>query len=332
MRIVLLLSVYFIALIANPQWFYKIQKTNSHVYIGYGSNEDSSKAKQEALNDIVSQISVSINSSITNSEQETDGKYKKDYKFTSSQKSAATLYDYKILKSEYYKQKYYVALEYENIPSLDKFTKKILASKLTVKKNEKQNTYINNTNVAKRLKKDLNRDIDFSLQRKDKKWFIKYSSILQPLDKKDFSKFFTSVENEIVEIKTNKKRDILYDGDKFFFKVKSLKNGYVSIFSVYEDGTVSTLVRNVKIVSKKIENIPDEDFETIPEAGLMKAGEETYDMYVVIYSSKKMRFDDFAYADEELIIEEKYKNFDELIEYLDDKTYATLKVVTKPRD
>ena len=44
-----------------------------------------------------------------------------------------------------------------------------------------------------------------------------------------------------------------------------------------------------------------------------------------------MKFDSFAYADDELISEEKYKNFDELIEFLDDKIYTTLKVVTKPR-
>ena len=118
---------------------------------------------------------------------------------------------------------------------------------------------------------------------------------------------------------------------KFFFKVKSTKKGFVSILSIYEDGTVSTLVRNIPINKNKLENIPDEEYESIPEAGLMQRGIETYDLYVAVYSDEKLHFDSFAYADEKLIDEEKYKNFDELIEFLNDKTYSTLKVVTKPR-
>ncbi len=80
------------------------------------------------------------------------------------------------------------------------------------------------------------------------------------------------------------------------------------------------------------ENIPDIDFEMIPQAGLMQENVETYDLYVAIFSKNKINFDQFAYADSELISEEKYKNFDELIEILDDKIYATIKIVTKPKE
>ena len=124
---------------------------------------------------------------------------------------------------------------------------------------------------------------------------------------------------------------ILYNEDMFFFKVKSSKAGYLSILTVYEDGTVSTLMRNIHVEAAELTNLPDEDFESIPQAGLMKRGIETYDLYVLLYSKKRIIFDSFAYADEELIDEEKYKNFDELIEFINDKDYATLKVVTKPR-
>ena len=124
---------------------------------------------------------------------------------------------------------------------------------------------------------------------------------------------------------------ILGDGDKFYFKVKSAQSGFVSIVSVYEDGTVSTLMRNVPISANKLQNIPDKEFETIPEAGLQKNGEQTYDLHVAIFSPNKLTFDAFATADEKLISDEKYKNFDELIGFLDNKTFATLKVVTKPK-
>ena len=53
-------------------------------------------------------------------------------------------------------------------------------------------------------------------------------------------------------------------------------------------------------------------------------------MYVVIYSDKKLIFNRFAVASDDIIDDERYKNFDELIESLDGKEYATLKVITKP--
>ncbi|MEA2073806.1 MAG: hypothetical protein U9O86_09500, partial [Campylobacterota bacterium] len=212
---------------------------------------------------------------------------------------------------------------------LDKFTRKI--NLLNLPASKVSNSYLKHTNIAKKLKKSLAKEIDFSLLRKDKKWFIKYKSVLQVLDKKDFASFFTSTYNPELSLHTDKKRDILYDGDKFYFKVESAKDGYVSILTVYEDGTVATLVRNVKVSKKTLEKIPDEDFETIPEAGLLHKGVETYDMYVLLNSPKRLRFDSFAYADSELINEEKYKNFDTLIEFMNNKSVTTLKVVTKPR-
>jgi len=42
-------------------------------------------------------------------------------------------------------------------------------------------------------------------------------------------------------------------------------------------------------------------------------------------------FDSFAYAGDEITNAEKYKNFDEFIELLDGKVFASLKVVVKPR-
>ena len=332
MKSVVLFLVLLSSIYANPMWYHSLQKTKPNTYIGYGSGVDEVHAKQEAFNDIASQISVSVSNTLKQSQKIEDGKYKNIEEYIASQNSKATLYDYALIKSEFDNGKYFVAVEYENIPSLDKFVRKIKLDNFNLDKSEKQNNYLKETNIAKKLEKSLNKKIDFNLLRKDAKWYVKYKNILQPLDKKDFSFFFASISNADLEINTNKKRDILYDGDKFFFKLKSKQQGYVSIFSVYEDGTVSTLVRNIPIEQNRLENIPDEDFESIPEAGLMKQGEETFDLYVAIFSSKKMRFDSFAYADEELISEEKYKNFDELINFIDDKTYTTLKVVTKPKN
>lgn len=330
MRHLFLFFVLVASAFANPSWYYNVQSTKAHSYVGYGSGESEADARQEAFNDIASQISVSVDNSFSQKEIVQGGDIQSTQDFSSTQKSKATLYDYELLKSEFADGKYFVAIEYENIPSFDKFVNKIKRSHIELR-DEKQNSYLAKTPMAKRLKRELQKDIDFSLVRKDTKWFIKYKNILQVLDSRDFGMFFSTQTNKDASIHTNKPRDILYNEDRFFFKVKSSKKTYASILTVYEDGTVSTLIKNVALKKDKLEKIPDEDFESIPEAGLIKDGVETYDLYVLLLSDKKLHLDGFAQADEELIEEEKYKNFDELIEFLDAKNYATLKVFTKPR-
>ena len=317
---------------ANPVWYYNLPASKANTYIGFGSGLDEAHAKEEAFNDITSQISVSVDTTMSKKQRLYNKEYHSTEEFRSLQKSSAVLYDYSLRKSEYSDGKYFVAVEYENIPSLDKFVNKIVSTYMLENlKNEKQNTYVRKTQIAKKLRKKLGKDINFSLVRKDKKWYIQYKKVLQVLDQKDFGKFFSSIHSNTLKLNTNKKRNILYNEDMFFFKVKSSKAGYLSILTVYEDGTVSTLMRNIHVEAAELTNLPDEDFESIPQAGLMKRGIETYDLYVLLYSKKRIIFDSFAYADEELIDEEKYKNFDELIEFINDKDYATLKVVTKPR-
>ena len=66
---------------------------------------------------------------------------------------------------------------------------------------------------------------------------------------------------------------------------------------------------------------PDKDFESIPQARLLQKDVETYDMYIFIVSDKKLILDSFATAGDELIRDDRYKNFDQLLEFLDDKEY-----------
>ena len=110
----------------------------------------------------------------------------------------------------------------------------------------------------------------------------------------------------------------------------SKKQGYITLLTVYENGTVATLIKNISIKKAQTKNIPDEKFESVFEAGLIEEGKETFDLYVAIWSPKKLFFDQFARADEELIDNERYKNFDDLIELMGNSTFATVKVIKKP--
>ena len=332
MKVFLFLMVCGVSLFAEPSWYRQLADNNPSKYIGYGEGQSRAEAVKRALNEISSKISISVSVGSSSSQRNTNGKFEKKSEHISVQKSAAVIKDWTELKQSLESGTYYIAIEYEKIPSLNKFVKKVIARKGDGSFiDTTQNSYLKHTPMASKLKKHFKQDINFELFRDNRKWSLKYGDTTQELDNKDFAKFFTSVDNKDLHIALDRNRRFLFDGETFYFKIKSTNAGFISVLTVYEDGTVATLVRNIAVKKNAKENIPDKDFEAIPEAGLIKPGVETYDLYVVIYSNKKIKFDSFAYADSSLINEEKYKNFDELIEILDGQEYTTLKVVTKPK-
>jgi len=320
-----LLLVLVLNLHAAPSWYHNLEKKSGNFYIGYGQGSSEQSAKKEALNDISSQISVIIDSSLSSDMGVNDGKSYKNVQDKSSLRSYAQIQGYTVKKLEIDKGQYYIALSYENIPSIDKFNRKL--SKVKTHMPVVLNSYLSKTPISK----ELNKKLDFSLKRKDGLWYIKYKNIYQALDSHDFSNFFTSTTNKKLSITTSKANSIMHNGDTFFFKLLSKQDGYVTIFTVYEDGTVAKLMSNIVVRKNKLEHIPDEEFESVLQAGLIEEGKETFDLYVVVFSQTKKYYDRFASADEELIEDERYKNFDALISLIDTMDYVTLKLVTKPR-
>ena len=316
-----------VALFGQPDWYYSIAPS-SNTYIGYGQGQSEAKAKEDALNSIASQISTQTENSFKKKTEVNNDSLNKSMQEIRSQKSAAKLSDYKILKQQKIENTFYVAISYENLPSLQKFAKKVI---MTLPENEVQNSYIKNTFFAKKLKDIVGKNVAFDLRRKDRLWYVGYGSIMQVLDDEDFSDFFKTIHTKNVDFMTDTGREVLYEGDQFYFKTKSNKDGFISIISVYEDGTVATLVKNIKVKAGELTNIPDKDFESVLEAGLITPRVETYDLYIALWSDEKVSLDMFARADENLIEDERYKNFHELITYLNDKEFSSLKIVTKPR-
>ncbi len=322
---IILFNIYLFGSYA-PSWYHNLPN-KPNFYIGYGSASNEFQAKANARSDISSSISVSIDSTFSKQSKSEKGKFTKTIKQNSLQKSKSIISDTKLLKIESYNGIYFVALEYENIPSLDKFIRKLPKNII----NQTQNTYIKKTIINKKIRKRLGKNINFSLIRKDYAWLIKYKNATQILSKKDFEGFFKTIKNDNISIKLNKQKNILQEKDEFYFKVKSKKDGFVSILSVYEDGTVSILMKNIKFNKNIMQDIPDKEFEQIPTANLLKANTSTYDLHIALFSKRKLALDEFAYADSEIIKDEKHKNFDSLIQYLDDKTFSSIKVFTKPR-
>ena len=325
MKKLLLIIITITSAFATPAWYQQLNDTQENYYIGYGQARSDKKARDLALDDIASQISTTVDNSLQQSTSVNNDAVQTNIKKRSSHKSYAKLQGYKKLNYTVENGIHYIALSYENIPSLDKFNRKL--SKLSRSENEQQNPYLANTPMAKKLIKK----IDFSLLRKDKLWYIHYRDIFQSLDNNDFSKFFASQKSGELSIRTHNNHSVLHDGENFFFKIHSAKSGFITLFTVYEDGTVATLMRNVAVDSHSNINVPNQENSSIFQAGLIAEGKETFDLYIVLFTPQEHYFDNFAQADEALISDERYKNFDELIELFREYPFTTLKVITKPQ-
>ncbi|MDQ1340630.1 MAG: hypothetical protein QG567_1788, partial [Campylobacterota bacterium] len=77
--------------------------------------------------------------------------------------------------------------------------------------------------------------------------------------------------------------------------------------------------------------VPSEDSESVFEAATLFENKDSFDLFVAIFSSKPLTFDDFSTADEEINQDEKTKKFNKLIEFLNNKSFSALKVITRAR-
>ena len=311
-------------LFAAPSWYYTLKHQLPNFYIGYGQGTSEAIAKRAALESLSEQISVSVNSEVFQNTNVTDGKVKKEFNVKSSVVSSARISGYEVIKADSVNGRYYIALGYENIPGIDKFNRELNTRNIT--KNEHQNNYLRQCPIAKKVSKN----IDFDLKRKDGLWYLQYQDIFQVLSPADFEYFFTSLTSEKLQIITDRDNRNLHDGDRFYFNVTSQESGYVTVFTVYENGTVATLISNIAVQRGEIQRLPDEENMSALEAGLIEQGKETFDLYVAVFSPDKHYFDQFACADEALVQNERYKNFDALIGLMGEMEFATVKVVTKP--
>ena len=315
-----------------PSWYHAAFDVKPNHYVGFGEGESEAEAKQNALNDIASQMNTKIDSEVIQNKKQTDGSFSKNIEFKSIQKIKATLSDYDVQKFEKQNGRYFFKIEYENISNIDRLIKKlsiVLDANATSAKDKKSN-FLQRSSIAKKINEHFAKDIALQIQRQNNAWNLKSNGITQIINDDEFSKFFVTIADENLSIATSKKDNVLYDGDEFWYKINSKNSGFASVVSVYEDGTVCTLIKNHKIKSG-VNILPDDKHGSIPTAGLLVAGSETFEMVFVILSDKKLMFDNFADSSVETNNQEKYKNFGEFVEFLNDKKFATAKVITKPR-
>lgn len=320
-------------LFSQPLWYHTQNETKPNHYLGFGEGASEAEAKQNALNDIASQISVKIENELIQNKTHSNGGFEKNIQMKSIQKTSANLSDYKVLDFAQERGRFYFKIGYENISNIDK-----LARKLRNKKDEnvtlappKSQKFLQQSLMAKSLKEAVGTEVELQIFRRNNAWSLVSNNFVHNISDEEFASFFYAVSNPQISVRTNKKDNILYDGDEFHFLVESSEDGFASIASVYEDGTVVILLKNSKIAKNVLTKLPQKEDVLEPVAGLLHPKQDTFEMQFVIFSDKKLQFDNFADAYIDTTNQEKYKNFGDFLRFLDDKKYASIKVITKAR-
>jgi hypothetical protein len=298
---------------------YKLEKNNHNEIIGYGGSKSLEEARNIAIKDIVSQMSVTIKGTIVTTKLISNGKYKAEHKGETIVQTGATLSGAKIIKSQNYNGKFYVAVSYDK-SLLEVKIKRKLNQKIS---NQKQNNYIKNTVLVQRLNKYLNKKLDFELIRKDNLWQIKYDNIFEAITEKDLYKLFVTTKNKNISISTNK--TIFEDNDEIFFNIKLKNKGFISILYVDAQGKVALLMSNeYKSKSFRFPSIQSEDIFTLTNLN----NDTTYELIVAIYSKEKIDLSLFEEVNEEILDENNF-NFDKLIKKLNNLEFTTHKIKIK---
>lgn len=306
-------------LFGAPNWFFNIKPTCKNEIIGYGVGETLSQAKKAALDDITNSISVSIESSFKNTQQETNGKFNSKTSLKILTKSSAVLSGLKFIKLEKMKDQWFVAALYDNSPLEIKVKNKVSE----YKKNETQNTYLKNTPLFKLLNETVGIKLNYKIVRKDKLWQLQYKSLLVPLKQKDIYKLFVTRSIDSLSIVANK--SIYMQNDEMYFKVKSKLNGYFSILYVEHNGKVGVLTANQK--SKTSFLFPDLKTENSFKIA-NPYNKPIHELYLLLYSKKPIRLNKFESVSDKFLDESNY-NFDKLISKLNSLEFSSFEIKIK---
>ncbi len=309
-----------------PVWFSDMSFPSTHTkLVGYGEEKNLPLAIANAKASISGQIKTQISSNMIQNNTLKNEIYNHEVIQNQQSSTQATMTDTTVLKQEKVGDMWYVAVEFENIPTLQKFINK-LPINLT---DEPQNSYLMKTELFDELHKTIGKSIDAVLVRKDGAWYLKYKDVLQNIDERNFEDLFTSSKDQNLSLTLNKRIPLLYDGEKFSFTLSSTNDGFVSLLDVFEDGSVAVLSTNIPISKNSLISIPNIKDKNDFEAATLTQGKDSFDLFVAIYSEKPLNLDRFIIADANLQTSENAKSFDKLIGFLNGKQFATLKITTK---
>ena len=294
----LLLLCFSSEILAEPDWFINrdLKPKTHYIYIGYGLGDTLQEAKLAAREDIASQLSVSVDSTMELKEVLIGDNFTHSFKNSTQQQTRAQLRDLILLKSEKHEGSFFVVLEYQHLSFDQEFSNKI---KVDNCENQVQHPYLLHSPLFKELNSKLPCHLNIELVRKNHLWMLSYKNALVQLPDNKFFELYSALQSDSLLVTSPSNR--ILEGKNFALTMKSEVNGYVSLFNVYADGMVSLLQENIPVKENIKRIFPNKNDEIVFEAGLLEKGRESIELYIGIYSKTLQNYTLFKEADNSII-------------------------------
>ena len=311
-----------------PSWFLQrsYQPAKSYEVIGYGMGKTLKEASLHAKEDIAGQLMTEISSTKKSRLHSGDDDLVRSLDIEIDTQGHTVLSDLTPVKTEKIGEHFFVALKYENLKLSQRLVRK---AENIVCLRRPLNPYLAATPMYREIKKAAGCDIDVSLVRKDRAWFIVYGTVLLPIAPVDYKDLFISVKHSPVTLSVS--TSPLTEGDRFFFTVKTSVRGYVTLLDVYANGMTAVVEPSFRMKSGEIRRLPSPEADSDYEAALLEEGVPTYDLYVVLFSPSPIDVSRFETAGDTLLSDEDAYMADRLMRLTATYPFTTLFVRTKPR-
>ena len=311
-----------------PSWFLQrsYQPAKSYEVIGYGMGKTLKEASLHAKEDIAGQLMTEISSTKKSRLQSKDDTLARSLDIEIDTQVHTVLSDLKSVKTQRAGGKFFVALKYENLKLSQRLVRK--AEKI-VCLHHPLNPYLAATPMYQEIKKTAGCDIDVSLVRKDRAWFIAYDTVLLPIAPVDYKDLFVSVKHSPVTLSISKSP--LREGEYFFFTLHASQRGYVTLLDVYANGMTAVVEPSFLMEKGQTRRLPSEDAQSNFEAAVLDEGVPTYDLYVVLFSRRPIDVSRFETTGDTLLFGEDAYMADRLMRLTAKYPFTTLFVRTKPQ-
>ena len=305
----------------TPEWFINRDILNSNlISIGYGEDANLQNAIAIAKADISSQIISNVKSNVSITQADHNGVITQDSLQQNSVSSESILEDSQVIKQSYQDGRWYVAVEYENIPPIKRFVKKIGL----IKNPERQNPYFAHTYLGQDINQITNNTLNIKLYHMSNSWYLNFNNLYQKIDINIPDLFITFSTNESNRLDIEKKsrfERIINDGEDIHFHPISKKR-YWTLFAMSPEGEVYVIEDNMPI------NMKPGTFNFVKKTGDI----DRPTMFVAVFSNSRIDSSYFRLMNgyESL---DTYKNdrvrFDKFINFLEDKEFVAKKMVVK---
>lgn len=307
-------------LLGAPSW-YMNTTVKPYELIGYGEGDSVESAAGRAKEDIASQLKTKIDSTISQSTKVKNGKVDSESTQKLRVTTEAMLSGVEKLKEEREGNTYYAAYKYDIRPFEVRFAAKATKA---VCQGKSGSATLEHTKLYKAIAEELGCHPKIKLVRQNGVYTISSQEVALAANA-EIERMFFGRQSQSLSITASKQQP--RSGESISLTLKAQKDGFVSLFDVYDDGKVTIVTANAKIKKMQSLKIPDETNKDLELAMSDNDGKNSTDMFVAVLSDSELDLGSFEKM-EDGVATDKAHRLDELFWLMDKHQFATVIIKT----